>query len=161
MASGFITIHSVSRPMAVHLEWAIQGVVELVTPLNWVNQPLLPNHLRTELHWENAEAIGAILASTLASWKEVRFELTEHSLSGNFRWMYTPNFGIKHSQIDEAGNALVTENQIRHAMAESAGNLQLLQGALRMSLGQPWDDELEPFRHSEFADRTIWLQKIS
>ncbi len=162
MAHGFIDIHSVPRSLSIHVQWAIQKLIEdTVSPFNWQAQPLINNHLRVAFQWEHSSSIGAQLVSQMAAWKDIRFEVTEHSDSGNLRWMHTPDFGTVVTVIDRAGNTLVNEQQILAALEGSAGNFKLLQASLRRALAQPWDDELEPFRHAASGDNVVWLRKIS
>lgn len=56
---------------------------------------------------------------------------------------HTPDLGMHRSQIDEIGNILITENQIRFALAKSDDDLREI---LDKALGNEWEVELERFR---------------
>jgi hypothetical protein len=46
------------------------------------------------------------------------------------------------------GDILVNEDRLRAAMAESAADGVDLMDTLEALMGQPWDEELEPFRYA-------------
>ena len=65
-------------------------------------------------------------------------------------------------QTDAAGNGVLTEDAIRCALEESAGDAAAIARALSAALGSAWDRELEPFRAAEEGDATIFeLPRLS
>ncbi len=60
------------------------------------------------------------------------------------RWLITPSLGLRRLDINEFGDAVVDENQLRSVMA--AG--EPLAEKLSWLIGEPWDLELEPLRIS-------------
>jgi len=157
-ATGLFVVHSCPKAIVPHVEWALAREIGAVVKLRWEPQPLLPRMLRTEAAWQGPAGTAAAVASSLLGWQQVRFEITEDQSSAGDggRWMHTPRLGIHRTQIDAAGNAVLTENAIRHAIEEAAGNASVLSELLNMRLGAAWDRELEPFRAAETGDASIF-----
>ena len=138
MNRGLITIHSCPTALIRHVEWSIESVLGRVE-IDWRSQPLVAGTQRTQIEWRSAKDISAELASALKSWHYLRFEIN----FGNQLFRHTPDLGLHRSQIDEIGNILLTENQVKAAMNKSD---DLLREALDVALGTEWDVELERFR---------------
>jgi len=149
-------VHSCPRALAPHVEWALAREIGRVVKLDWSAQPLIPGMLRAEAVWRGPVGTAAEVASSLFGWQQLRFEITEDGLSDGGRWMHTPALGIFHMRTDAAGNGLVTEDTVRAAIVAAAGDAAMLMRELRLSLGEAWDDELEPFRCAEAADASIF-----
>ena len=145
-------------------EWALAREVGKVVKREWEPQPLRPTMMRTVAHWRGAAGTAAEVASSLFGWQQLRFEITEdQSACGDGgRWMHTPSLGIFRLQTDAAGNGVLTEDAIRCALEESAGDAAAIARALSAALGSAWDRELEPFRAAEEGDATIFeLPRLS
>ena len=71
--------------------------------------------------------------------------------------MHTPSLGLCTLPVDMHGNFTVTEDRIRYAFEQAAGDYNALYDQFALALGQAWDDELEPLRHS---DSTINIAHI-
>jgi len=57
---------------------------------------------------------------------------------------------------------VLTEDAIRSALEESAGDAAAIARSLGTALGDAWDRELEPFRAAEEGDATIFeLPRLS
>ena len=121
-----------------HVEWSIESVLSRVQ-IDWRNQPLAAGTQRTQIEWRANKDLSAELASALKSWHYLRFEIT----SGNQMFRHTPDLGMHRSRIDEMGNILITENQIKFSLAKSD---DAMRESLDVALGTEWEVELEPFR---------------
>ncbi len=163
-ASGVLFVHSCPRAIAPHVEWALAREIGRVVKLEWTPQPLLPGMLRAEAIWRGPIGTAAEVASSLFGWQQLRFEITEDQseASDGGRWMHTPSLGIFHIRIDSAGNGTLTEDAVRAAIVGAAGDATLLARELRLSLGEAWDEELEPYRKAEEGDAMIFaLPRVS
>jgi len=158
VTSGLFVVHSCPKALTSHVEWALASRIGTVVKLDWSPQPLLPDTVRAEALWEGPIGTAADVASSLFGWQHLRFEITEDqtALSDGGRWMHTPGLGICHMRTDSAGNAVLTEQVVHHAIAAAAGDAERLSRALQRALGAAWDAELEPYRQAEFGDATIF-----
>jgi Protein of unknown function (DUF3145) len=160
-ASGLAILHSVAPALTRQLEWTISRTLGHDVFLDWSPQPAIEGTYRTEFAWKGEPASGALLTSALAGWKSVFFEVTQdpsHSQSGS-RWCYTPTLGINHRMMDEFGNVLIGEDQIRSAISSSGVNALDLQHRLNTLLAAPWDAELETLRQAAESSRVVWLHR--
>ncbi len=146
----------------------------------WVDQPASPGSLRAELLWQGNAGAGGAITSALASWKLIRFELTEDASPGcdAVRYSHTPALGTFSAAISAGGDIMISENRLRAAISLAAshqdgtselGSLRDLHGPrhpalggsleaeLGLLLGEPWDDELEPFRRAGDGAPVRWL----
>ncbi len=150
MARGVLTIHSVTRALAPHIEWAAHGVLGAPARVKWEKQSASPTLVRTSLPWHGATGTGARLATALRGWESLHFEITEEPSGGEpgSRWMYTPSLGIHHSAMDGEGNVTLTEDRIRACLAAAHGNGTLIAEELGKALGEAWDRELDHYREA-------------
>mgnify|MGYP001286153196 FL=1 len=158
---GVLFVHSASRALCPHVEWAVGNVLGSRPPMDWTPQPAARGMFRTELSWQGEQGTGAELASALRGWAHLRYEVTEDPSYGadGGRWSHTPDLGIFHAVTDVHGNTLIPEDRIRSAM-EQADSQQSLRHALDLALGQAWDDELEPFRYAGAGAPVRWLHRV-
>jgi hypothetical protein len=131
---------------------------------------------RAELDWQGSPGASAAITSALAGWSRLRFEVTEEASPGcdAVRYSYTPDLGIFSAVTMANGDVLIPESRLRAAMAAAAtpvmagsprpgapGSLPdrvgSLQDEIARLLGQPWDDELEPFRCAGDGAPVRWL----
>jgi len=171
---GVLQIHSAPPALSPHIEWAVAGIFGVPIKLHWVEQPASPGTVRTELDWEGRPGLSGEIASALASWKLLRFELTEDASPGcdAVRYSCTPTLGIFSATISASGDIMVGENRLRAVMTlaraggrggqEQAGPRHpalggSLETELSLLLGEPWDAELEPFRHASAGAPVRWL----
>jgi hypothetical protein len=161
MTRGVVYVHSAPAALCPHIEWAVAGVLGGEAALAWVPQPAQPATYRAELSWQGEAGTSARLASALRGWQHLRYEVTEEPTPGfeGARYSYTPALGIFHAVTGPHGDLLVPEDRLRAAMAESGGTDELAV-ALRQLLGQPWDDELETFRHAGDGAPVRWLHQV-
>lgn len=158
---GVLFVHSATRAMCPHIEWAVQSVLSTRASFDWTDQPAGPNLLRAEVSWQGKPGTGAALASALRGWEHVRYEVTEEPSFGNDggRWSHTPALGIFFAQIDVHGNVVVPEDRIRHAL-EAATTMAEMRRAMDLALGTAWDAELEPFRYAGSGAPVRWLHRV-
>jgi hypothetical protein len=138
MNRGLITIHSCPMALIRHVEWSIESILGRFE-IDWRTQPLVAGTQRTQIEWRSSKDLSAELATALKSWHYLRFEIN----FANQLFRHTPELGLHRSQIDEIGNILITENQVKAAMNKSD---DLLREALDVALGTEWEVELERFR---------------
>ncbi len=178
---GVLQIHSAPPALSPHIEWAVAGIFGVPTKLHWIDQPAAPGLVRTELAWQGRPGISAELASALAAWNMIRFEVTEDASPGcdAMRYGYTPALGMFSAPVSASGDIMISENRLRAVLTLAAGSdaagqegvasLRDLHGPrhpalggslaaeLALLLGEPWDAELEPFRHASAGAPVRWL----
>jgi hypothetical protein len=126
----------------------------------WVGQPAAPGSLRAELTWHARSGTAGAIASALAGWNRLRFEVTEDSSPGcdGVRHCYTPGLGTFTAVTAANGDIVVPENRLRAVvtLALRAG-VASLEDELGRLLGTAWDNELEPFRRAADGAPVRWL----
>jgi len=162
MATGVLYVHSAPRALSPHVEWAISRVLGRGVTFSWNSQPILEGTQRTEYFWQGSVGVGAAIASALRGWPHLRYEITEDATTGGdgSRWCHTPSLGIFHSQTDALGNIVINENQLRLAMEGAGPDAHGLQSHLARMLGEPWDAELDVFRHASDNATVTWLHQV-
>jgi hypothetical protein len=148
MSKGLVFIHQAPSALLTHVEWTLSGICGNPVTINWQSLPAHLQGSRGIAAWEGPEGSGAILATSFMNLKQLSFEVIQQDsleVSG-FRWSYTPKLGMFSSTTDEAGNILVSENQLRSIVDSCGSNGLKLQAELRKVLGQAFDDELEQYR---------------
>ena len=148
MSKGLVFIHQAPASLLSHIEWTISGICGAPITIRWHSLPAPERGYRALAHWEGPEGSGAVLATSFMNLKQLIFEVTEQdSLNeSGYRWSYTPALGMFSSATDQAGNILVSENQLRFIVDSCGSNGLKLQAELRKVLGQAFDDELESYR---------------
>ena len=157
---GVVFVHSAPRALCPHVQWMLEDVLKTEVHLEWGVQKATPGVLRTEYSWVGPIGTGALLASAMRGWANLRYEITEEATLGHdgSRWSHTPDLGIVHAQRDVHGNIVVPENRIRAAL--EAGDPDQMRRQLDLALGQAWDDELEPFRYAGAGAPVRWLHRV-
>jgi len=166
---GVLQVHSAPPALCSHVEWAVAGVLGVPVSLPWVNQAAAPGMVRAELDWQGSPGASAAITSALAGWSLLRFEVTEEASSGcdAVRYSYTPDLGVFSAVTMANGDILIPESRLRAVLALAAatpvmaGSLpdrgSSLEDEIARLLGQPWDDELEPFRCAGDGAPVRWL----
>ena len=174
---GVLQVHSAPPALCSHVEWAVAGVIGVPVSLPWVCQAAAPDMVRAELDWQGRPGASAAITSALAGWSRLRFEVTEEASPGcdAVRYCYTPDLGIFSAVTMANGDILVPESRLRAVMAVAAatpvmaggprpgapgplpGRGNNLEDEIARLLGQPWDDELEPFRCAGDGAPVRWL----
>ena len=158
---GVLYIHSAPSALCPHIEWAVGGVFGAPARLSWSAQPIERAAYRTDHTWTGPAGTAALLASVLKGWQKVRFEATEEATTTSeaVRYSYTPTLGVFAAVTGLHGDIQVPEDRLRQAMA-TAGRGRDLAAAVAELLGEPWDDELEPFRHAGDGADVRWLHEV-
>ena len=158
-AHGVLYVHSAPPALCPHIEWAVAGIVGAPVSMPWVSQPAAPGALRAELTWQAMPGTAGAIASSLAGWNRLRFEVTEDSSPGcdGVRYCYTPDLGIFTAVTGANGDILVPENRLRAALTMGATGAAVLEAELDRLLGTAWDNELEPFRRAADGAPVRWL----
>jgi len=198
---GVLQVHSAPPALSPHIEWAAAGVFGVPVNLHWIDQPAAPGMVRTELAWQGRPGSSGELASALAGWNLLRFEVTEEASAGcdGVRYSCTPSLGTFSATVSANGDIMIGENRLRAVMtlaASARGSAQglaagraqpadarpgrgadddllgplrdlhaqrhpalggSLEDELSLLLGEPWDAELEPFRHASAGAPVRWL----
>jgi hypothetical protein len=127
----------------------------------WVGQPAAPGALRAELTWQARPGTAGAIASALAGWNRLRFEVTEDSSTGcdGLRHCYTPGLGLFSAVTGANGDIMVSEDRLRSVMmlASRGADGGSLEDELGRLLGTAWDNELEPFRRAADGAPVRWL----
>ncbi len=162
-AHGVLYVHSAPPALCSHIEWAVARIVGAPVSMPWVSQPASPGSLRTELDWHTRAGTAGTIASELAGWNRLRFEVTEDSSPGcdGVRYCYTPELGMFTAITAANGDIMVPENRLRAAMTlASQAGVASLEDELGRLLGTAWDNELEPFRRAADGAPVRWLSAI-
>ncbi|TWE12397.1 DUF3145 domain-containing protein [Rudaeicoccus suwonensis] len=160
---GVVFIHSTPAALCPHIGWAIESILGVAAPVDWIKQPVSPDLVRTEVSWMGDPGTGARLASALRGWENVRYEVTEEPSPGadGSRWSHTPSLGIHHTWTSASGDAVVSEDRLRSALAASKGDPEQFRVEMAELLGTAWDQELEPFRYAGDGAPVRWLHRVS
>lgn len=159
---GVLYVHSARSAMCSHVEWAVEAVLGVSVRLDWTPQPIAPQQWRTELSWQGEVGTAAALASALRK-HHVRFEVTEEPCAGHegARYSCTPALGVFHAATGVHGDLMISEERLRAAVLRSMETDDCdLFDEIDLLLGQPWDDELEPFRHAGEGAPVRWLHQV-
>lgn len=176
---GVLQIHSAPPALSPHIEWAVAGIFGVPVKLHWIEQPAAPGSVRTELDWQGRPGVSGEIASALAAWNLLRFEVTEEASQGcdAVRYSCTPGLGMFSASVGANGDIMISENRLRAVMTlaasggddEALGAIRELHGPrhpalggslaaeLSLLLGDAWDAELEPFRHASAGAPVRWL----
>lgn len=157
---GVLFVHSAPPALCPHIEWAAGNSLGQDVHLQWTKQPAAPGMVRAEMAWMGPVGTGARLASALRGWEHLRYEVTEEptAVSDGARYAHTPSLGIFHSQMDTAGNVVVSEDRVHAAL--KCGTAAEIRDALALALGQAWDDELEPLRYAGAGAPVRWMNRV-
>ena len=162
-AQGVLYVHSAPPALCSHIEWAVARIAGAPVSMPWVGQPASPGSLRAELTWHARPGTAGAIASDLAGWNRLRFEVTEDSSPGcdSVRYCYTPDLGTFTAATAANGDIMVPENRLRATMtlALQAGLATLEHEPARL-LGTAWDNELEPFRRAADGAPVRWLNAM-
>lgn len=132
---GVLQVHSAPPALSPHVEWAVAGIFGVPVKLHWTDQPAAPGNLRTELAWQGRPGLSGEVASALATWNLLRFEVTEEASQGcdGVRYSCTPSLGMFAAAISANGDIMISENRLRAVMTLAASAPR--NGAQRASPG--------------------------
>ncbi|WP_255621781.1 DUF3145 domain-containing protein [Tessaracoccus sp. OS52] len=155
-------IHSTPAALCPHVEWAVGAILDCQINFDWSEQPAERGSRRAEVSWVGRAGAGAELASKLAGFQRLRFEVTEDPSPGadGQRFSYTPSLGAFSATVGVHGDILVGEDRIKRAVANDALGGESIHQALEKLLGIPWDDELDVFRYASDDVPVRWLHQV-
>jgi hypothetical protein len=119
----------------------------------------VPGQLRAELSWQARPGTAGAIASALAGWNRLRFEVTEDSTPGcdGVRHFYTPDLGIFTAATGASGDIMVPEDRLRAVLGMALQLNESVEDQVGRLLGTAWDNELEPFRRAADGAPVRWL----
>jgi hypothetical protein len=162
-ASGVAFIHSAPKAMSTHIEWSLGRLLGAAVHLDWLDQPVAPGTVRSELSWAGYPELSTEIASTLRAYPNLRFEITEEPSAGfdGQRIVSTPTLGIWRSPMGVYGDVLIPEDKLRSAISGALNSGNSILEVIETVLGTPWDRELEPFRFAGEGVPVRWLHQVS
>lgn len=162
MSRGVVFVHSTPAALCPHIEWAMGAIIGTPVHLDWTPQPAERGMMRAEYSWVGPCGSSAALTSALRSCQRLRFEVTEDAsgLDQAQRYAFTPELGIFNAITGPHGDVQITEQRLRTAMAAAQDGGISLRDALEELLGEPWDAELEVFRHAGEDAPVRWLHRV-
>jgi len=154
--SGVLFLHAVPKASSDSVDEILLRLKIRTKPFEWSLQPLVLGCIKTVVDWTSQADLAPHLVSELSGISNIRFEVTlnQSKQQTGRRWLYSPGLGIFASAVDEAGNLMIAENQLRNALYGSGNDLLKTQAALRKLLGTAWDDDLERFREQAYDSQT-------
>ena len=162
MTRGVLFVHSSSRALCPHLEWAVSDVLGSRVTLDWMPQSALPGQVRAEISWLGAPGTAARITSALRQFKTVRYEVAEEPGKGaeGERFAVTPGLGVFRATMGPHGDVMIHEDRIRAILAAAGDEPADLRQGLDLILGTAWDAELEPFRRAGDGVPVRWLHQV-
>jgi len=159
---GVVFVHSTPRALTAHIEWAIGGLLGTPVNLDWIEQPVAPGTVRSEMSWVGVPDLSAKMASALRGFPNLRFEITEEPSAGfdGQRFVSTPSLGIWRSPMGVFGESFISDEKLRNAITSAASQNKSLVEAVDEVIGGPWDRELEPFRYAGDGVPVRWLHQV-
>ena len=159
---GVVFVHSTPRALTAHIEWAIGGLLGTPVNLDWIDQPVAPGTLRSEMSWVGVPDLSAKMASALRGFPNLRFEITEEPSAGfdGQRFVSTPSLGVWRSPMGVFGESFISDERLRSAITAAASQNKSLVEAVDEVIGGPWDRELEPFRYAGDGVPVRWLHQV-
>ena len=154
--SGQLSLYSVPMSVVSHLQWQVESFVTLAAPWHWQPQSLIPKSQRAELPFRATIDNLPQLVSALFEFPNIYAEIIRDPIANGLaeRWLITPNLGLKRVEINEIGDVVLDENQLRSAMQAEGGDLA---SQISWLLADAWDTELEPLRQSAGESNTRLL----
>ncbi|MCU0284267.1 MAG: DUF3145 domain-containing protein [Candidatus Nanopelagicales bacterium] len=161
LTRGVLFVHSASRALCPHLEWAVSDVLGTRVGLDWLPQPVLPGQVRGEVSWQAKPGTAARITSALRQFTTVRYEVAEEPSRGGEgeRFAVTPNLGVFRATMGPHGDVMIHEDRLRAVMLGATDPADLRRG-LDLILGTAWDAELEPFRRAGDGVPVRWLHQV-
>jgi len=147
VTQGTVQIHSSPAYLIPEIEKGLSRALGSSVTCAWSPQSMRPGCSRTLLDWVGPIGSGSVIVSTLQNFESLLFEVTEDQSkkTDGARWMHTPSCGVFYAPTDSAGNLVISENRITWITNSSKDHAELCR-EIKSALGQPWDEELEPYR---------------
>jgi len=151
-----LALHACPEDLQSEVEVILQ---ELDVLIPWHKQELLADHSCADLNLKMTEEQSVELASRLYALGPIYFEMNQNQGKVGILFMGVPGLGIYRGELNEAGSIMLSEDRIQMMVSSSAGNHREFMRLLRVSLGQSWDDIIEPFRGAKYSDNVVLLNR--
>lgn len=151
-----LALHACPTALLVQIEEVFQ---EFDIVISWYKQELLAHHYAADLTLRISEDQLVDLASRLSALGPIYFELNQRHGKVGVLFMAVPGLGIYRGELNDSGSIMISEERINLMVASSAGNQREFMRLLRLSLGQSWDDIMEPFRGAKYSDNVVLLNR--
>lgn len=151
-----LAIHACPRSLVAQIDALLAS---LSTTSNWLEQVLIPDNRTAEYTFKLTEDEAAELASKIYALGPIYFEMNQRLGRAGVLFMGVPGLGVYRGELNESGSIMLSEDRINQMVDGSAGNHREFMRLLRVSLGQSWDDIIEPFRGAKFSNNVVLLTK--
>lgn len=156
--TGVVYVYASPVEVCPHLDWVLAASLGCRAKVRWSPQPMADGNMRATINWTGPVGTGSRLASALAAWPQVRFEVTEDPSEGvdGERFCHTPDLGLWRGTMSANGDTVIPEMRLKALIAARSNDLA---AALHTELGTAWDDELEPFRAASDGAEVTWVTR--
>ena len=151
-----LAIHACPRALVAQIDALLAS---LPVSSSWIQQDLIPDNLSAEYSFKLTEDEAAELASSIYALGSIYFEMNQRLGRTGVLFMGVPGLGVYRGELNESGSIMLSEDRINQMVDTSAGNHREFMRLLRVSLGQSWDDIIEPFRGAKFSNNVVLLTK--
>jgi hypothetical protein len=151
-----LSIHACPRGLVAQIDALLES---LSNSSSWLEQDLIPVNLSADFSFKLTEDEAAELASNLYALGPVYFEMNQRLGRTGVLFMGVPGLGVYRGELNESGSIMLSEDRINQMVDNAAGNHREFMRLLRVSLGQSWDDIMEPFRGAKFSNNVVLLTK--
>lgn len=151
-----LALHACPKALLGQIEKIFQ---EFDIVISWHNQELLADHYAADLTLKITEDQLVELASRVCGLGSIYFEMNQRQGKVGVLLMAVPGLGVYRGELNDSGSIMLSEDRINKMVSSSAGNQREFMRLLRMSLGQSWDDIMEPFRGAKYSDNVVLLNR--
>lgn len=151
-----LAIHACPRGLVAQIDALLAS---LSGTSSWLEQNLIPDNLSAFFSFKLTEDEAAELASNLYALGPIYFEMNQRIGRTGVLFMGVPGLGVFRGELNESGSIMLSEDRINQMVDNAAGNHREFMRLLRVSLGQSWDDIMEPFRGAKFSNNVVLLTK--
>jgi hypothetical protein len=144
---------------AASLESVNELASEYGLTLSWAMQELMVGSSCSEVTFKTSSLRFDDLASALARFNALHFELIQTSKESGTTYLFVPGLGLHRGELNASGSLVLTEEKLQSLLDQAAGNHREFTRLLRLSLGQSWEDILEPFRAAKYTDNVVLLNR--
>ena len=116
-AAGWLFIYACKHAFVPHVESAVAASTGCPHQWQWWQQPLVDGAVRAELRWRGDLSCASRIASTLRAFPGICAEvIVEASAEPARRFLLAADLGLWSSSMDQTGETLISEAQLRKAM---------------------------------------------
>ena len=151
-----LAIHACPRALVAQIDTLLAS---LSVTLSWHEQNLVSDNLAADISFKLTEDEAAELASQIYAIGTIYFEMSQRFGRSGVLFMGVPGLGVYRGELNESGSIMLSEDRINQMVDNAAGNHREFMRLLRVSLGQSWDDIIEPFRGAKFSNNVVLLTK--